>query len=1121
MKLRARALRLCVAAMAGFGALAAGAQTAPRARLFVQLGHSEGIRSVAFSPDGQFVLTASPDNTARLWEAASGRELRRFEGHTNAVSSAVFSQDGRYILTGSADDTARLWNAETGKELQRFLGHEGMVYSVAFSIDGRRVLTGGGDKTARLWDASTGKELLQFRLNGDVRSVAFSPDGSMVLTSGFGIAKLWDAETGKELRQFSGHTSYVYSVAFSRDGSRILTGSDDNTARLWNVETGEELQRFNHSDWIFAVALSPDGRWVLTGSEDHAAELWDSRTGMQVRRFEGHSKTVNSVAFSPDGQKVLTGSEDRTARLWNLETGKEMQRFEGHTSWVDSVAFSPDGRRLVTGSAGNTAFLWDSETGKEFERFEGHADQITSVAFSPDGHSVLTGSDDKTARLWDAENGKELRRFVGHTDEVTFATISPDGGRVLTGSKDKSARLWDVDTGKELRIFNGGFMDTISSVMFAPGGQTLLTGGSNGIVILWDASNGQKLQYFKTPWPVRAANGQILRYLTSQRSYNDAAVGSVAFSPGGRFVLTGGADNTARLWDAATGQQIRTFDGHTGGVNSVAFSPDGRFVLTGSDDKTARLWDVETGNVLERLEGHSSRIFSVAFSPDGHLALAGSQDGTTKLWDAANGKELATLVSFTDGGWAVVDREGRFDTSDLDGGAPMQWIVDDDPMRSLPLEIFMRDYYTPRLLSRLMNGETLPPIRSIAEITNRVQPDVAVVSVSASKTHAGRADVVVHAASHTNEKGRASGLQNLRLFRNGQLVANTPLDRPLESGDFTFTDIQLPTSAKTAIFTAYAFNHDENQREQIKSATTAPFDFNYEPGAVVRPRAYLLQIGVNHYQAKGCELHGSATDAEELGRVLSERLTKRGLDVRAVRLVSTDAESGATKEGIKEALKAIAAEATPDDVFFLSFSGHGYGDKDGQFYIFPADVEGSCSGVDDAMLKGAISADELTEWLRPIDAGEMTLVLDSCQSASSVEANDFKPGPMGSRGLGQLAYDKRMRILAASQSNQEAQERNLPVANGAGEGRTQGLVSYALTQEGLVDGKADWKPPDGKIMVGEWLSYAADAVPKSLEAGAVKTKRGMMRIGAPTAQVKSAQIPAVFDFSKKDTFVLQ
>jgi len=1140
MRLLARALAFCVSATLGFSALTMGAvllagataQGQEQARLMPQLGIGT-IVSVAFSPDGRLVLTGSEDATARLWDEATGLQIRAFTGHTGDVTSVAFSpKDGRFVLTGSGDGTARLWDAATGQQIRSFVAHpEGFHYtadgsmvdpaltSVAFSPDGRFVLTGSHDNTARLWDATTGQQIRSFEGHRySVTSVTFSSDGRFVLTGSLDdMALLWDAATGTQIRSFKWPSDMVKAVAISPDGRYVLT-CGFKTARLWDAATGKLIRSFAGGEDVISVdsaAFSADGRSVLTASdvltdrgEKSTAQLWDIVTGQQIRVFAGHTSTIESVAFSPDGRFVLTGSLDRTARLWNAASGEQIRSFTGHTGGVWSVAFSPDGRYLLTGSTGALARLWDTATGQQagsFEgekRFEAETRMASIVAFSPDGRIVLTGNAGSTVSLWNAATGKLVQSFDDPMGAVYSAVFSPDGRFVLTGSSNwkAQAQLWDAATGQPIRSFPDhsenrsmfGHTADVCPVAFSPDGRFVLTGSEGSTASQWDAATGQ---------PIRSFEG------------HKGKVYAVAFSPDGRFVLTGSEDHTARLWDVQSGKELLRFEEPSGSVVHVAFSPDSRKVLTVNDSDVARMWDAATGNGLYSFKGHTAAISSAAFSLDGRFVLTGSADTTTRLWDAASGKQLATLISFENGGWAVTDADGRFDTSNLDGGAPLVWVASSDPMRPLPLEVFMRDYYTPRLLSRIINGETLPPVRPISEIKNRVQPDVSIASVTASKAHSGRADVVVYAASHTNEKGQASGLEDLRLFRNGQLVGYRA--GSLKDGDYTFNDIQLPTSMKSVMFTAYAFNS-----MNIKSAT-AQKDYAYEPGAPAKAHAYLLQIGVNHYQASGCELHGSATDAEELSKVLTERLTARGLKVKPVRLVSTLTENGATKEKIRNALQAIAAVATPDDVFFLSFSGHGYGDKNGQFYILPSDVQGSCQGVDDAMLKQAISADELAEWLRPIDAGEMTFILDSCQSASSMEANDFKPGPMGSRGLGQLAYDKRMRILAASQSNQEAQERNLPVGNGEGAGQTQGLLSYALTEEGLVEGKADWKPIDQKITVGEWLSYAADAVPKSLETGAVKTPRGVELIGEPTPHAKSAQIPAVFDFSKKDTFVLQ
>ena len=1096
------------------------------AKLYMQMGHSSGINSVAFSPNGRLVVTGSSDRTARLWDATTGTELRTFSGHAERVVSVAFAPDGRTVLTGSWDNTARLWDVASGAELKKFAGHTEFVNAVAFSPDGRFVLTGSGDHTARLWSVATGVEIRRFTGHTNrVMAVAFSPNGRLVATGSVDeTARIWDAATGAPVRRLDPHAGddhidretriemgkgyEISAVAFSPDGGTVLTGSHDETARLWDVGTGNQIKVFQShystDEMVMSVAFSPNGRYALIGSADGTAQVWDAGTGGEIRTIPeapARYSVVTAAAFSPDGRFVLTASWEKYARLWDAATGKEVRQLKSLADWVNSAAISPDGRFLVTGSQSKTAQLWDVAAGAESRRMESPFTPTKSVVFSPDGRLVAAGGDGGVGWLWDLSTGKFVRGFVGR-GATTRVAYSPDGKFLLTVGDHDSARLWDAASEKELRHFGEirRLSDTgpyTTSAAFSPDGRFVVTGTSKGDVArLWDAATGAEVRRFG--------------------SDSDRETLCVAFSPDGRYVLTGSGDKTARLWDVATGAEVRRFVGHTSSIQSEAFSPDGRWVLTGSNDLTVRLWDVATGAQLRQFNGHSDSILSVGFSPDGRLVLTGSWDATTRLWEAASGKLLATLVSFREQGWVVVDPDGRFDISDLDGGAPLHWEIDTEPMRALPLEIFMRDYYTPRLLSRIVNREALPAVRSISEIKNRVQPDVEIESISSSRTHAGRVDVVVRVASHVDGTNPPSGLQDLRLFRNGQLVANTPLDHALKDGDFEFDGIQLPKSMKSVRFTAYAFNS-----ERIKSAT-AEKEFTYEPGPAVKPRAWLLQIGVNHYQASGCELHGSVTDAEELSRVLAERLRGRGVDVQTpVVLVSDGVREGATKAGIRAGLAEIAAKATPDDLLFLSFSGHGYGDKDGQFYIFPADVAGSCASVDARMLKNAISADELAEWLRPIDAGEMTFVLDSCQSASSVASNDFKPGPMGSRGLGQLAYDKRMRILAASQSQQEAQERKLPSPSGTGAERTQGLLSYFLTEEGLVAGQADWKPVDGKITVGEWLAYAADAVPRSLEAGGVSTGRGFLHV-APTAEkVGAAQIPAVFDFSKKDVFVLQ
>ena len=368
-------------------------------------GHEQAVLHAAFSPDGTHIVTASADDTARLWDTATGRPLIVLKGHEGWVSYATFSPDGTRIVTASDDGTARLWDASTGQYLDVMKGHEGWVLHVAFSSDGTRIVTASDDETARVWDVSTGKLIVILK----------------------------------------GHQQAVTHAAFSPDGTRIVTASDDGTASLWDASTGRPLAIMRgHEQAVLHVAFSPDGSRIVTASKDATVRLWDAFTGRNIIALGRHKQAVSYAAFSPDGSRVLTASDDGTARLWNAHTGEFLFVLKGHEGWVSHATFSPDGTRVVTASDDGTAGLWDAFTGRIVITLKGHEQPVSHVAFSPNGRRVVTTSDDGTARLWDAPTGKILTILKGHDGWLAHAAFSSDGTHIVTASSDGTARVWDV-----------------------------------------------------------------------------------------------------------------------------------------------------------------------------------------------------------------------------------------------------------------------------------------------------------------------------------------------------------------------------------------------------------------------------------------------------------------------------------------------------------------------------------------------------------------------------------------------------------------------------------------------------------------------------------------------------
>jgi WD40 repeat protein len=581
---------------------------ASRVRLTLA-GHGGAVHDVVYSPDGKRLATVSEDSKAKVWDAASGRELLTLSGHSQALWGVAFSADGGRLATAGEDRKARVWDVASGRELTVVSGTSEAA-AVAFSPDGTRLAVGYADGIVRVWDIASRQRLLELAgHSGAVRALSFSPDGMRLASaSQDATAKIWDAVSGKKLRDLAGHRAEVRGVSFSPDGMRLATASSDHTTKIWEIASGRQVITLADANAVFRVAYSPDGRRLATALADRTAKVWDAVSGKEWLTLSGHTDIVVGVAFSPDGTRLASASVDKTAKVWELRAPGELATFAGHAAAVWEVAFSPDGTRLATASKDRTARVWDAGSGKPLLSISGHTGEVKAVAYSPDGSRLATASLDGTARVWDASSGRQLMSLDGHLAEVWGIAFSPDGKRLATASWDKTARVWDASTGKEL--FTLTCPNTALRLAFSPDGTRLATVSLDQIEV-WDISSGKEL--FRTPAGPNAVLG-------------------IAYSPDGRRLATAMQDGGSIVRDATSGTELLALSGHRGQVLGVTFSGDGKRLATASEDGTARVWDATSGKELLVLSGHEGQVTRVLFSPDSRRLATTSDDGTARLY---------------------------------------------------------------------------------------------------------------------------------------------------------------------------------------------------------------------------------------------------------------------------------------------------------------------------------------------------------------------------------------------------------------------------------------------------------------------------------------------------------
>jgi WD40 repeat protein/serine/threonine protein kinase len=554
-------------------------------------GQPSQITCVAFGTHGNHLLTGGEDSIARLWDAETGGRLRTFEGHTSPVLAACFGADDRTIITGSADRTVRVWDAGNDAVLQVLDDHHEHVIGVALSPDGKTLASACKDGFVRVWNCANYEMRDALKVRGDgAPATVFSPDGRWLLTGGSKAVDVLDAGSLAPVLTLPGRGSWL---GFGAGGRLLLAAADqfaDNenyVVTRWELPTGKKLPALTLESrgGIGAFAVTPDGK-TLFGVRTRQADTrmlraYDTDTGKVLfPNPKGHRGKVTSVAFSPDGAWLASGSRDHSVRLWHVAGRPEgaalppIHVLAGHEQPVACVRFSPDGKLLASGSLDHTIILWDTATRKPIRTIKGHSGMLSRCAFAPDGKTIAAGDEEGTIKFWDVASGNVKEEWAGHAGAVTCVAYHPGGKLLASAGPDKTLLVRDTATAEH--VHKSGLRDRIDALAFSGDGKQLVATTEHdrrSMFVVWDVEAWQRTEY-----PSHFAHAPVL-----------------ALSPAAPLAATGSDDRTVRLWDLGESvPRIRTLASGICGdaAADVAFSRDGRYLATANANGTVTILKV-------------------------------------------------------------------------------------------------------------------------------------------------------------------------------------------------------------------------------------------------------------------------------------------------------------------------------------------------------------------------------------------------------------------------------------------------------------------------------------------------------------------------------------------------
>ena len=593
--------------------------------------HEKQVLAARFEPQGKWFVTASLDQTARIWDTTTGQPLSPPLQHSAAVNALDISPDGRRILTGSGDGTVRLWQAPEGIPIGEPIPHPANVIAATFADSGVIVARTSAN-SLHFWDGATAKprrdpvalksafgkiavsadrriivvvdsgEFLTFDIKGEetgpriknpgfgqVRALALPPDGQTVLAGGStgisrrGLLRSWELSGARPAKNYvlEGPWAVINDATFSPDGKWLLTGSLESTAER---RSSQDFKRVGYS-WhcpapVRCVAYHPLDSRILTGGDDNAAALWSLPPPEPEQLVMHHPQGVYSVEFSPDDQRLLSVGHDGTSRLWDAKTGAVIGQPVPHDSNVIYGSFTPDGR-LAASSGGKSVRLFNGLDATLDGEPLVHPEIVMGVDFNHDGSLLLTGCEDRLARLWDVQTRRVVNQTEPHPAKIWAATFNTDASQFATGCGSDSGQQWG-----ELRVWNSKTCKLVAGPMLHQGMITF-----------------------------------------------------ASFNRNNSWVVTASGDRAARIWDIKTTQVIRGPFWHPSSVNVARLDPSETMLVTSCSDGRIRFWDLESQQQFGPDLIHGEMAVGLSFSSDGRRLATGALDGTVRVW---NVPQLAT-----------------------------------------------------------------------------------------------------------------------------------------------------------------------------------------------------------------------------------------------------------------------------------------------------------------------------------------------------------------------------------------------------------------------------------------------------------------------------------------------